>query len=214
MARYKPYNPNQSRLVPITLNEHIYEGSLEETIHLVVEEQIDLSGLNELYKNDDTGRPAIHPKILLKVILLAYARGITGSRPIERACYENVLFMALAGGEQPDHATIAAFVTALKGHIMDIFVNVLLICEQMKLLCGTHLSLDALKLEVKRHVLKSGIYRTYRMKDDYCINCKLRTQCMGNAKARRRYLCVPQKNIPNPKSFHHPKGCRLRWIRP
>jgi hypothetical protein len=49
----------------------------------------------------------------------------------------------------------------------------------------------ALKLEVKRHVLKSGIYRTYRMREDYCNNCKLRTQCMGNKKARRRYLCVP-----------------------
>ena len=90
---YKPHN--QSHLVPITLNEHIYEGSLEEAIHLIVEEQIDLSGLNDLYKNDDAGRPAIHPKVLLKVILLAYARGVTGSRPIERACHENVLFMAL-----------------------------------------------------------------------------------------------------------------------
>ena len=30
MARFKPYNANQSRLVPITLSEHIYEGSLEE----------------------------------------------------------------------------------------------------------------------------------------------------------------------------------------
>ena len=95
MPRYKPYNANQSRLVPIILSEHIYEGSLEETIHLIVEEQIDLSGLDNLYKNDETGRPAIHPKVLLKVILLAYARGITGSRRIERACRENVLLQAL-----------------------------------------------------------------------------------------------------------------------
>ena len=145
MPRYKPYNPNQSRLVPITLSEHIYAGSLEEAIHVTVED-IDLGGLDDLYKNDETGRPAFHPKVLLKVILLGYARGITGSRRIERACRENVLFMALAGGEQPDHATIAAFVTALKGKIMDIFVNVLLICEEMKLLGGMHLSLDGLKL--------------------------------------------------------------------
>ncbi len=163
MPRYKPYNPNQSRLVPITLSEHIYAGSLEEAIHLTVED-IDLSGLDDLYKNDETGRPAFHPKVLLKVVLLAYARGITGSRPIERACRENVLFMALSGGEQPDHATIAAFITALKGKIMDIFVEVLIICEEMKLLGGTHLSLDGLKLPSNASKDHSGTFKELRKK--------------------------------------------------
>lgn len=164
MARFKPYNANQSRLVPITLSEHIYAGSLEETIHLIVEEQIDLSGLDDLYRNDETGRLAYHPKILLKVILLAYARGITGSRRIERACRENVLFMALAGGEQPDHATIAAFVSALKGKIMDIFVKVLLICEELDLLGGTHLSLDGLKLPSNASKEHSGTFKELKKK--------------------------------------------------
>ncbi len=40
MLRYRPYNPNQSRLVPITLSEHIYEGSLEEGIDLSRLEQL------------------------------------------------------------------------------------------------------------------------------------------------------------------------------
>jgi hypothetical protein len=52
---YKSYNPNQSRLVPITLSEHLYEGSLEEAIHKIVEERIDLTKLDDLYSNDDTG---------------------------------------------------------------------------------------------------------------------------------------------------------------
>lgn len=163
MARFKPYNANQSRLVPITLSEHIYEGSLEEAIHLTVE-GLDLSGMEQLYANDDTGRPAINPKVLLKVILLAYARGMTGSRVIERACRENVLFMALAGGEQPDHATIAAFVTALKGHIMDIFVEVLIVCDKMKLLSGTHLSLDGLKLPSNASKEHSGTFKELKKK--------------------------------------------------
>jgi transposase len=164
MARYKPYDPDQSRLVPITLSEHLYEGSLEEAIHQVVEEQIDLSQLDQLYTNDDTGRPAIHPKVLLKVILLAYSRGITGSRPIERACRENVLFMALAGGEQPDHSTIAAFIGALRGHILDLFVNVLLVCDAMNLLGGTHLSLDGLKLPSNASKEHSGTFKDLKKK--------------------------------------------------
>lgn len=163
MARFKPYNANQSRLVPITLSEHIYEGSLEQAIHLTVE-GLDLSGMENLYNNDDTGRPAINPKVLLKVILLAYARGMTGSRVIERACRENVLFMALAGGEQPDHATIATFVTALKGHIMKIFVEILMLCEDMGLLSATHLSLDGLKLPSNASKEHSGTFKELQKK--------------------------------------------------
>jgi len=163
MARFKPYNANQSRLVPITLSEHIYQGSLEEAIHLTVE-GLDLSGMEQLYKNDETGRPAINPKVLLKVILLSYARGMTGSRVIERACRENVLFMALAGGEQPDHATIAAFVSVLRGHIMKIFVEVLMLCEDMDLLSGTHLSLDGLKLPSNASKEHSGTFKELQKK--------------------------------------------------
>jgi len=146
MAKYIPYNSNQSMLLPVTLSEHLYEGSLQEAINVIVEEKLDLTTFDAHYKNDDTGRPAIHPKVLVKVILLAYSHGIVGSRRIEQACRNNVIFLALTGGIQPDHSTIAAFITAMNQQIMDIFIQVLLICEQMDLLGGTHLSLDGCKL--------------------------------------------------------------------
>jgi hypothetical protein len=47
---------------------------------------IDLSVFDERYKNGAAGAAAVHPKILLKVILLAYANGMLSSRQIERAC--------------------------------------------------------------------------------------------------------------------------------
>jgi transposase len=40
--------------------------------------------LNERYKNDETGRSAYDPKVLLKIVLLAYARGIFTSRKQEK----------------------------------------------------------------------------------------------------------------------------------
>ena len=114
MAKYNPYNCNQSMLLPITLSQHLYEGSLQEAINVIVEEKLDLSAFDAHYKNDDTGRPTIHPKVLVKVILLAYSHGIVGSRRIEQACRNNVIFLALAGGIQPDHSTIAAFIIFLE----------------------------------------------------------------------------------------------------
>ena len=49
------------------------------------------------------------------------------SRQIERACSENVIFMALSGGWQPDHSTIAHFVSSMQKEIESIFANILLV---------------------------------------------------------------------------------------
>ena len=164
MARYLPYNSNQSMLLPVTLNEHIYPGSLEEAIHILVEKKMDLTVIDQLYHNDDTGRLAYHPKVLLKVILLAYSRGLIGSRRIEKACRENILFIALAGGHQPDHSTIAAFVTSMKDYILDLFSQVLLVCSELNLLEGTHFSLDGVKLPSNASKEHSATFKELKKK--------------------------------------------------
>jgi hypothetical protein len=82
----------------------------------------------------------------LKVVLLAYSRGLISSRKIEQACRENVVFIALACGQQPDHSTIAAFISSMKDEILPLFRDVLLVCEEMNLLGGTMFALDGCKL--------------------------------------------------------------------
>ena len=72
MAKYKPRNENQMIMLPISLQDQLVPGTLEHTINRLVDENINLSVFDERYKNDETGAAAIHPKILLKVILLAY----------------------------------------------------------------------------------------------------------------------------------------------
>ena len=84
--------------------------------------------------------------MLLKVVLLGYSRGLIPSRQIERACCENVTFMALSGNQRPDHSTIAIFVSSMKDQILPLFCDILLICEQENLLGGTFFALDGLKL--------------------------------------------------------------------
>jgi transposase len=59
-----------------------------------VENRIDTRIIDTRYKNDDTGAPAYSPKVLLKIVLLAYSRGIISSRKIARACEENIIFIA------------------------------------------------------------------------------------------------------------------------
>src|SRR5215210_1417629 len=96
MPRFKPYDYRQSLFVPVVLQDQLAAGTLEYAIHHLIEERIEEKWFEELYSNEETGRPAYSPKLLLKVILFGYSRGILGSRPLERACRENVTFMALS----------------------------------------------------------------------------------------------------------------------
>jgi transposase len=147
MAKYKPYTYAQEMLIPVSLKEQLMPGSLEHAIHTLVDKRMDVSLFDEKYRNDETGRRAYDPKILLKVVLLGYSRGLTSSRKIEQACRENVVFMALSCGQYPDHSTISTFVSSMKDEILPLFRDVLLVCEEMRLLGGTHFALDGCKLK-------------------------------------------------------------------
>lgn len=76
-------------------------GTFEHTLSYLIDHELDLSIFDHRYDNDDTGRPAYDPALLLKIVLYAYARGIVSSRQIERCCRENVIFMALSADTQP-----------------------------------------------------------------------------------------------------------------
>jgi len=112
MAKYKPYSYKQMVMLSVSLEDQIVPGTLEFAIHMLVEERMDVSRFDEKYQNDETGRLAYDPKVLLKVVLFGYSRGLDSSRKIERACRENVTFMALTCGQCPDHSTIAAFISS------------------------------------------------------------------------------------------------------
>lgn len=166
MAKFKRYNYSQSVLIPVSLEKQLMPGTLEFAIHKLVETYMDLSVFDDKYHNDQTGRSAYDPKILLKVILLAYSRGLISSRKIEQACRENIIFMALACGQYPDHSTIAGFVSSMKGQILPLFRDVLLVCEEQKLLGGTFFALDGCKLPSNASKEWSGKISDLKRKKD------------------------------------------------
>jgi transposase len=166
MAKYKSYDYAQSVLIPVCLDEQLMPGTLEFAIHTLVQTRIDTSIFDHRYHNDETGREAYDPKILLKVVLFGYSRGLISSRQIERACKENVVFMALSCGQQADHSTIAAFVSSMKGEILPLFRDVLLVCEEEGLLGGTFFALDGCKLRSNASKECSGTIRELRRKKD------------------------------------------------
>jgi transposase len=144
--RYKPVNLQQDAFVPICFDKQILPGTFEYALHHLMEHQVDLSAFDADYDNAKYGARAYHPKVLLKLVLFGYARGLIGSRRIERACRENVQFMALGAEAKPDHATIAAFISRSPEAIKRVFQEVLLVCDQAGLIGREHFAIDGVKL--------------------------------------------------------------------
>jgi len=146
MARYKDYDYSQGKFIPIHFDRQILPGTFEYSLHYLIDNEIDLSVFESRYRNDETGAPAYDPAILLKIILYAYSRGITSSRRIAQCCRENVVFMALSADTQPHFTTIADFISTLDQEIIQLFLEVLLICDEMGLIGKEMFAVDGCKL--------------------------------------------------------------------
>ena len=207
MARYKAYDYAQTMLVAVSLAEQLEPGTLEHTIHYVVEKRLDLSGFDGEHRNDETGRAAYDPRVLLKVVLLGYARGMLSSRRLEAACKQNILFMALACGQRPDHSTIAEFVSGMgEERISSLFSQVLLVCEAEGLLGGTHFAIDGYKLSSNAAKEWSGTHADLRQK-----HAKLRELVRESMREHRRN--DREKSTTSPRSVERVKRLEQKAAR-
>jgi transposase len=155
MARYKTIDTSP-RFLAVDLDAQLLPGTLEHALNHLLDHEIDLSGFDARFANDKTGASAYPPAMLLKVVLLAYSRGIVSSRAIERACREHVTFIALSGDTCPHFTTLAAFVSGLGDLIGKVFQQVLLICDAQGLIGREMFAIDGVKLPSNASKERSG----------------------------------------------------------
>jgi len=155
MARFKLVD-RSPRFLPIVLESQLIPGSFEHALDILVDTEIDLSGLAKRFCNYETGAPAYDPAVMLKIVLLAYSRGIISSRQIERLCHENVLFIAISGDSAPQFSTIATFVRELGQESSAIFTRVLLTCDRQGLIGRQMFAIDGVKLQSNADNQRSG----------------------------------------------------------
>lgn len=94
------------------------------------------------------GRNSYHPKMLTKVIIYAYTQRIYSSRQIAKALRENIVFMWLAGRQQPDFRTINRFRSErMKQQLEKIFAAVLKMLMAEGYIQLEHYFVDGTKME-------------------------------------------------------------------
>lgn len=161
MPRYKPVH-RDPLLLPVVLSEQLQPGTFEFALDHLVDHELDLSALDARFRNDETGASAYDPRVMLKIVLLAYSRGLNTSRKIEAACRQNVLFMAISGDSQPSYTHIAKFVRELGAQIQPLFTQVLLVCDRQGLIGRQMFAFDGVKLPSNASKERSGTHAELR----------------------------------------------------
>jgi transposase len=144
MSNFITTNRSQAYLLPPSLEDWLPEEHLAKFVVEVVD-QLDLSAIVGKYRG--RGSEAHHPSILIALLIYGYSTGVFSSRKIEQATYDSVAFRYIAANTHPDHTTLANF---RKNYIQEfeaIFVQVLLVAKEMKLLKLGNVSLDGSKVK-------------------------------------------------------------------
>jgi Transposase DDE domain/Transposase domain (DUF772) len=68
----------------VVLEEQIQPGTFEFALDRLVDTELDLSALDAKFNNDEVGASAYDPRVMLKIVLLGYSRGLISSRRMER----------------------------------------------------------------------------------------------------------------------------------
>ena len=161
MARYKVIDTSP-RFLAVDLEKQLLPGTFEHALNYLVDHELDLRRFDARYRNDFSGASAYPPALLLKVILFAYSRGIVSSREIERACREQITFIALSGDCCAHFTTFADFVSGLSDEIAAIFSQVLYLCDQQGLIGREMFAIDGVKLPSNASKGKSGMRSSRR----------------------------------------------------
>lgn len=144
MSRFHPVDRQTGYLLPPSVDEWLPEDHLARFIVEVID-GLDVSALEKAYAG--RGSAAYHPSVLLALLVYGYANGVFSSRKIERATYDSVAFRFIAAGTHPDHDTLASFRRRFLDELAGLFVQVLEMAREMKLLKLGTISLDGTKIK-------------------------------------------------------------------
>lgn len=142
---FRSYDPDQVFLMPPSLDDWLPEGHPARFVSELVDEMLDLGPIYASYI-EASGAPPYHPRLMLKLLIYAYATGVTSSREIERRCATDVAFRFLSGNVAPDYRSISRFRRRHLKAIKVLFVQVLRLCGKAGLVKLGRVAVDGTKV--------------------------------------------------------------------
>lgn len=155
MKTFRKYQPDQLTLLPPSLRDWLPDGHPALFVGDLID-SLDLSEIMNAYSDALGGQPPYHPIMMCKVLFYAYFTGITSSREIERATWDQVPFRYLSADQHPDHDTLAAFRERHLLALSKLFDQVLKLALHAGLADLNHLAVDGTKVRANASRYESG----------------------------------------------------------
>lgn len=162
MKTFRPYQPNQTLLLPPSLGDWLPKDHLAYFLSEVVD-QLDLSKIYGAYQ-EERGYPPYDPRMMVKIWVYAYAKGIRSSRRIAAALYEDVAFRVLADNQQPSFSTIALFRRRHHEALGELLVQTVRLAQKAGLVQLKQVAVDGTK--VKANASKHSSMSYGRMQEE------------------------------------------------
>src|SRR3974390_387048 len=137
----------QGTMFPAQLEDYVAEDNPVRVIDFFVD-QLDLRELGfSSIDPKETGRPAYHPAVMLKIYVYGYINRVQSSRRLERECQRNVEVMWLTGCLVPDFKTIADFRKDNGPAIRKVCREFIIVCGRAGVLTATTVAIDGSKFK-------------------------------------------------------------------
>jgi transposase len=153
---FRPYEPDQLVLLPPALSDWVPEKHLSRFVS-DLGDGLDLSAIEGVYE-EERGYPPYHPRMMVKVLLYAYATGTYSSRRIEGKLQDSVALRFLAAGNEPDFRTISDFRKRHGEALSELFNQVLRLCRKAGLVKLGRVAVDGTKIKANASKHKAMSY--------------------------------------------------------
>jgi transposase len=165
-ARYRPYHPEEGYFTLIDPEDVKNHNPLLKAIDSFVEEHIAVEPFSHSIKNELEGAPAVHPRMMLKVIFYSYAKGIYSSREMEDRMRWDPNYIYLSANQRVDHSTICNFILKYGNEIKAVFSRLVYVMAKMGYVTMDFVAIDGTKIKANAGRRFTGDVAEFRQQRD------------------------------------------------
>src|SRR5208282_3667335 len=164
--RFRDCNLDQLFLLPVSFHAWLPDDHLARFIADLMPE-LNLSAFYAAYEGDGRGLSAYDPLMMTRLLLYGYSIGVTSSRRIEKATYDDLAFRYLAANQHPDHDTIAQFRQQHVEALARLFVQALRLCQRAGLVKLANVAIDGTKIRANASTGRSQRYAQMKQEEQH-----------------------------------------------
>jgi transposase len=162
MPTFKDYDQSQAvfrDICPLDLLEEDHPAR-------VIDRVVELLDLEELYgEYGEEGKPAYHPRMMLKVLFYSYYAGLMSCRKMWDGLKQRGDFIFLSGDQVPDFRTLNSFRSRHIAILPKLFAQIVLLCVKVGMVDFAHLAIDGQRIQADASYRKSKTCK--RVKKSY-----------------------------------------------